>query len=1022
MPTTPLIQCEADATAWQSPAYGAGTGQHLPIGTWQGTHYRSIVRFPIPSGWTGWTGITKATLSFATSDFAHVGVRNSTINVYRQAISSAQWTKAEGSSVCESLTSGNTTQYSDMAPTSSDSVSFSSGSSANAPKSVDVTAAIRYYQSNNAKPVFIFDGASSSDYTELWSRDKTGGYDITLSIDYTVQSVPNAPTLNSPVGGATVVSANPTINFTPSDPQGDTCVAYRYQVALDAGFTSIYEDNTVSGSFPNGVAINRALVNTLPTRGSTYYWRVMTSDAATGYGPWATGASFVLKALPVVTVDATRYMVFSNGAPRLQVRWSCNQPQVSYRVTATGGYDSGLIPSTAQQHTLDTLAVTSGTPVTITVAVTTADPLTGSASQAFTPRYGLTVHRRDLGSVPAGWGVPAIDSGVMPTDASLVIEYGSNTSAVSAPTQWYSSLGPVPLAQWLFYRAWFIPSNTAGPTLNSITIPVIGGVQSVDKWGTTRGSAVLAAPWSVSVSEFVYGTRSVQCAVTGAGPFYCYSFPVAVKPGRNYILTGLMKSIGNSGACIELQDAAGNVLQGGGMALPPGPVKTDILTADKDWYASGTVRDTNRYKTPVYVADSDRTVYVVLKAGGAANSKAFFDAVKLEESTVATPWSPGAVGATVIDSGGVQIDGSKGGVLRYKGSTGGTRDMVEGGPNALRFGSDTDLFSPISKILRTNRAHILTDGTGPSLGASGSSLGQWAKVASGRLNAQFEDIMFTALVTACYDGSTVSHTAFIHGRIKQNAALGSQPSVDIVVNGGYSPASVVVSVTQVSGPILWDLWVQTVDNYQLPVLTIMQVVTPVVGDALWPVDGGSLQAGLPPGTLYYARGPRMRGSLDTGGTAFPTNPATNDLFYRTDWGWWFTYDGTRWRSQVNEASSSFASVAATSLLANPVALRSGDNLSLYLRDLTWNYNIVAPHSATQYWNLSVNLFDNSGYNTPLSIDTNKATAGAWVNPASIAIGSTLTPAWRNLYMYLTKTGTVGAISGVATLRYQWIAT
>jgi hypothetical protein len=205
-------------------------------------------------------------------------------------------------------------------------------------------------------------------------------------------------------------------------------------------------------------------------------------------------------------------------------------------------------------------------------------------------------------------------------------------------------------------------------------------------------------------------------------------------------------------------------------------------------------------------------------------------------------------------------------------------------------------------------------------------------------------------------------------------------------------------------------------------LTIEQVVSTVAGDALVPVDGGALQAGLPPGTLYYGRGPRIRGALDTGGTAFPTNPATNDLFYRTDWGEWFTYDGTRWRGEVNEASYSFANVSATSNLAYPIALRSGDNLTLYLRDLTWNYNVAAPHSASQYWNLSVNMFDNASYSTPLSIDTNKATAGAWVNPATSFVNSLQGPTWRNLYMYLTKTGTVGNISGVATLRYQWIAT
>jgi hypothetical protein len=159
-----------------------------------------------------------------------------------------------------------------------------------------------------------------------------------------------------------------------------------------------------------------------------------------------------------------------------------------------------------------------------------------------------------------------------------------------------------------------------------------------------------------------------------------------------------MKSQGNSGAQFRLEDSAGAVLIGGGMSLPVGNVESVKLTADQQWYNAAR-NDTVRYRTPVYVAAADMDAYVVLLAGGTNGAKCWFDALKLEESTVATPWSPAAIGAVVIDAGGVQVDGTRGGVIRYKGSTGGARDTVEGGPKGLTFGGDTELTSPATGVL-----------------------------------------------------------------------------------------------------------------------------------------------------------------------------------------------------------------------------------------------------------------------------------------------------------------------------------
>jgi hypothetical protein len=711
MPTVTLT-AEADVSTISS-GEGAGVGDHLPVGYWSGYHFKSAVRFPLPAGWTAWSSITSAVLNITTSDFYHVGVRSSGIYIRRQAVASL-WTKAQGSSDCESsFSSSNTTGYSDLAASTAGQVSLTSGTTANSKKSPTVTALVEYYRTNGAsKIVFVIDAQDSNDYTEFWSRDTTK--DATLTITYVDQSPPNAPTLVAPAAGATVDGTlTPTFSWTHNDPQGDAQDFADVELADNAG--TVLSTQTVTG------AANSLVWPSALTRGLTYKWRVRTSDAVSGYGAWSAQITFTIRANPVVTVSATRVMTFDavNHQPRLVVSWTADQPQSSYRVQTSSGYDSGTITGPAQTHTL-ARNLTSGTAETVTVTVTSTYATTGSASQAFTPRWGLTTHRKDLTTAPVDWLTPVVVSTV-PTGASLVIEYGSDTAANAVPVSgWLSSLSAAPKSRYVYWRAWFIPSATAGPTLSTLTISTNNSVTLVDKWGTTRDVEALAAPWAIDPGEAVYGTRSMSITLGGASPYRCYSFAIKVRAGRSYILTGLMKSQGNSGARFQLEDAAGTILTGGGLALPVGPVQSPQLIATSDWYTA-TRNDTNRYRTPVWVAGADMTVYVVLYASGTSGAKAWWDAVKLEESTVATPWSPGAIGATVIDAGGVQVDGNRGGIIRYKGVLAGSRDTVEGGQHALLFAADTEVYSPSVGALQVGAKAVLLAGdviTGPGSGAA----------------------------------------------------------------------------------------------------------------------------------------------------------------------------------------------------------------------------------------------------------------------------------------------------------------
>ena len=692
MPSVTLT-CEADASGWESPKYAAGLGNHLPVGHYGSADYHSILRFDAPA-WSGWTGITKATLNIYTSDFDHVGPRNSSIYVRRQSLTSGTsapvWTGSEGSQSCESGFATGSPDIDNMNAVTTGQASFSSGTTANAKKSVVVTTMVDYYRSaGSGKITFVLSPVGSGDYAEFWSRHKSGGYDITLVIEYEDNVVPTAPTLVSPASGATVVPQTPTFDWTHNDPDGDPQASAQVRVWDAAGTTQVGSTATIAGT--SSIHTWGASL----TRGTTYQWDVRTADA-TGYGPWSSKRSFTVKALPVVTVSATRYMEMSGGAPRLRVKWSVTGgTQTKYRVQA-GVYDSGWVTSTATERLLGTLALTNGTAVTVTVTIETSDVLQDSDSQAFTPRWGLTVHRRDLGTDPVtGWGTPTVASTV-PSGASLVIEYGSSATAVAAPSTWYSSLSSVPKARYVFYRAWFIPSNSAGPTLSSIVIPAMFAAERVDHWFATNAATTpIASPWSVDTGEYVYGTRSITCENNGSTAAV-WSERIRVRAGRSYILTGLMRAEGNSGAVFQLYDADAVAVLTNDLGAG---IQSEVLAASREWFEADAL-DVYRYRTPVWVAPADMDVQVRLRSLGAVGTQSWFDGLKLEESTVATPWSPAAIGAVSLDAGGVQIDGTKGGVFRLKGSTGGLYDVVEGSPRGLRFGTGIEVHGTNADELR----------------------------------------------------------------------------------------------------------------------------------------------------------------------------------------------------------------------------------------------------------------------------------------------------------------------------------
>src|SRR3954469_18270944 len=91
---------------------------------------------------------------------------------------------------------------------------------------------------------------------------------------------------------------------------------------------------------------------------------------------------------------------------------------------------------------------------------------------------------------------------------------------------------------------------------------------------------------------------------------------------------------------------------------------------------------------------------------------------------------------------------------------------------------------------------------------------------------------------------------------------------------------------------------------------------------------------------------------DTGlsaGTAFPSTPGTNLLFYRSDLGWLCYYDGTRWLT-VHEYSAAFpqtAFTATSSFVIKPIR----QDYAPYITRLSAQLIVLTTNSAINFWTI-----------------------------------------------------------------------
>ena len=271
---------------------GAGKSDYSPVGLYSGYRYRTDLGFSY--SFSGMTEITSAILHVKTSGQYYVAFSsNPHINIYRITQS---W--SEGTSV--GLSSSNATIYPGPSVTSTNAkINAAITTSESTWDTFDITNLIV-----DAFNAGVFYGVQlranqedGSDITEIRTRENSTSNDAYITVTYSTNTAPNAPTSLSPTGGSVLNTLTPTFTGTFSDPDsGDSMSGYQIIVYNDSGGTSVkWDSGTLSGS---GSSFSKVYAGGALTGNTTYYWKGRTKDAAGAWGAYSSLQQFKVNSVP----------------------------------------------------------------------------------------------------------------------------------------------------------------------------------------------------------------------------------------------------------------------------------------------------------------------------------------------------------------------------------------------------------------------------------------------------------------------------------------------------------------------------------------------------------------------------------------------------------------------------------------------------------------------------------------------------------------------------------------------------
>lgn len=636
---------------------GAGLEGHLPVGVYTGAYtIRSLLQFTLD--WTNVYQITSAVLKIKTSTGNNHGVKT-THNMYVKRNTSSWSEGTKGAD--ESWYASNAVHWGNKPSTTSTGQATIAGSASDdVLRSHDLTDIVKAWA-----PTSIPGGGGLSNYgitiqqtTESAPRynvfqSREGGVDAYIELTYVdtpPQTIPTVTKITPVSNGLSRIPNMDSVNsdsFTPNaffqfevDDAEQTIKRIRVRIySAASGGSIVHEYDTGAGENLN--------------IGGPFIAEYEAPDPAAGIGPtWH-------------PVDGTSY-------------WWTVEVWDNYSTPASSGE---------------------------------------TTRTEFRVRWGSVIFSRNVGSGATSLQATMTPSSPAANTQRKVLHRLADDSAGTGATAWVTSIGalPTPGASTDWVQTYVrLSSDLAGtnPQIDKYVLSYLAaGTQPFpDKW------AVDVSPTKFALDGTIrrYGSRSLKGeAVSADTNIYpkrgiVGDEDIPVTPDTDYVLTWEVRT---NGAPL----AAGNAL---GILVYPAGMLTDPIAGGADnvegpnvtvgtFDANGVPLFTDGWKRlilPFRTGPSTTRIRPALLYFHVAGSDTFWqDGAMLTEGTVAPPWAQGTVAAAgTVSASGTQLDGAQGAIFRYRGTTGGLRDTVEGGSSGLKFGGDTEVTSPAAGVVKVD--------------------------------------------------------------------------------------------------------------------------------------------------------------------------------------------------------------------------------------------------------------------------------------------------------------------------------
>lgn len=552
-------------------------------------------------------------------------------------------------------------------------------------------------------------------------------------------SAPNKPTTTS---YGVVTSTTPSVSVHVTTPDASAIDTVKITVTGTTPAHGPVEVTATGGPWASGsdvaVTCDNAHLGWTPAAGDKLtYHGIAANSGGTTTGDESSELWINSTSAPTITDPASGPVIahpyLSGALIGATVAWAFNDPQgeaqSAYQVKLyadSGGSLGALLPG-ADSGKVSSVGARSAS-VTPTAGLTNKayfwvgirtwdvhDAVSTEATVRTRMAWGRSDGRTDLGATPVQWSIAHV-SVTAPANTQVVMQYSGTPGATYPPSTWYSDIGLVPFSRYFHWRCWLFGWGSLTPTTPSLDELAIGYTSSArvtpDDWSFSDSCVTLC------LDTWKLGRKSVKVTCNGTPATHVAFATVPVKPYTNYMIQAAIRVQRTSGifaAYCELWDGTNSL------------VKTSQLsTTTSDFTNVHSVNDANGHPT-VYQTGAQTSLtfrcVVVEGAGCGATEMVWFDCVEASDGSVVPVWSPGLMDAIDIDRQGLQVDASRGALLRLVGSSGGAFDAVDLYQHGLRFGGGPEISSPDGVNLRATDGSLVPPGSVLGYGAASAPTG-----------------------------------------------------------------------------------------------------------------------------------------------------------------------------------------------------------------------------------------------------------------------------------------------------------